>query len=412
MSSILDSLLKQSAVADKTVNDAKSNLTDTPKVELVGVNAPEFESATQGDTGVDFDALSESCDTDTENPREDPMEQAYASKSQSPIRLPMHDDGLDDDDDMLTEYHTFTQAEDVVEAENTTTEREFLPQDDSDGHKAQNEIIEEVLGEDGEPVAWNRKPFTSNYFNFGGRTINSLARENLSCFDDIRGWAYSELKAIKGFGQGCLDELLEILEAEEQVDWLIKRKRKEKVTVADNVVSQASTSIEARAEAPRESVSVPTDELTSEENQAGLGAAEDVSTDAIVSEMDAQNGSGAAEVISNDEQVDSLQGHSRVRDHGTIKILVMGNSSAMNGKVRVATFEQVYAEAIREICAQCAVPSISMVDYNKGWQALASVIRQNGWPQDVDALNVSKSFMSRSEILLELRLLADLVIDG
>lgn len=533
MSSLLDSLLKQSAVANKTVDDAKSNLTETPKVELVGVNAPEFENATSEEDGVDFDALAQSVDLDTapqeEVSSEDPMEQAYANKPQSSIRLPVHDDGLDDDEEALTEYHAVTQAEDVVEAEDTAPQPEFLTQEDWDDYKAQNGIVEEALDEDGEPVAWNRKPFTSRYFNFGGRTVNSLARENLNCFDDIQGWAYSELKAIKGFGQGCLDELLEILEAEKQTDWLIKRKRKAKST--NGVVTPKQTNIEAdtetSVEAPQEkviegSVSAQTDELGSEEDaQAGLRASEEVSDHAPISERDAEAVEGSSqesveaqaiegssedlaekqtanpikqEVKSEDEEAKSTEevivqepesdGQRDVRQdgrnsvqhegHGTskrtvaiptdrelsktvdstrveatvtasndavsssklaegspeiglgsapqinvdsvktvnFKVLVMGNASAMNDKVRVATFEQVYAEAIREICTQSSVPSISMIDYNKGWQALASTIRQNGWPEGVDVLNVSKSFMGRSDIILELRLLADLVIDG
>jgi hypothetical protein len=54
----------------------------------------------------------------------------------------------------------------------------------------------------------------------------------------------------------------------------------------------------------------------------------------------------------------------------------------------------------------------SVREYGKGWAAVASMVRQNGWPQNVDVLTISKSFLGRPEILMELRLLADVVIEG
>jgi hypothetical protein len=84
----------------------------------------------------------------------------------------------------------------------------------------------------------------------------------------------------------------------------------------------------------------------------------------------------------------------------------------MLGDLRVASFEQVYREAISMICQQVNSPSLASIEFGKGWGALSATIRNNGWAQGVDVLTVSSSYMSRSEILMELRLLADLVIES
>ena len=96
----------------------------------------------------------------------------------------------------------------------------------------------------------------------------------------------------------------------------------------------------------------------------------------------------------------------------TLKFLVIGNATPLSDNAKVASFEQVYAQAIQSICSSSNVPSLGMVEYGKGWSALAATVRQNGWPANVDVLCVSKSFLSRFEILLELRSLADVVIEG
>ena len=95
------------------------------------------------------------------------------------------------------------------------------------------------------------------------------------------------------------------------------------------------------------------------------------------------------------------------------KILVIGGSASLiRPGLNVASFEMVYADAVTLICQQSKVPSISSIDFGKGWGALSTTIRMNGWPSQVDVLTVSKSFMSRPEVLMELRLLADLVLES
>ncbi len=95
------------------------------------------------------------------------------------------------------------------------------------------------------------------------------------------------------------------------------------------------------------------------------------------------------------------------------KILVIGGSASLTRPgLKVASFDQVYAEAVRVVCEQSSVPSIASIDFGKGWGSLSTLIRMGGWPDGIDVLVVSKGMMSRAEVMLELRLLADLVVEA
>ena len=96
-----------------------------------------------------------------------------------------------------------------------------------------------------------------------------------------------------------------------------------------------------------------------------------------------------------------------------LKILVIGGQSyPMSSDLKVASFEMVYRDAIRMICEGAGAPSLASIEFGKGWGALSATIRNNGWANGVDVLTVSNCYMSRAEILMELRLLADLVIEA
>ena len=304
MTDLLKLLMSGNTTPEK-IKSASNDLSDDVEVKLEGVNAPEFGEESPFD-----------------------MEEAYQSQKKSSISIPTHDDGLDDVEVEMTSDHVFP-----IEDEDTSV------------------AAEEILDEDGEPVDWNRKPFESSYFNFGGRTVNALVRAGYTCFDDIRGMSHSELKALRGFGAKCLDEVVDLLIAERQSDWLVKRK-KAKPEIAEPKI------------------------------------AEPVVAKPVVAEPVAA-------------------------EPAKLKVLVVGGSAApMRQGMRVANFEQVYLEAIRMICEQASSPSLASVEYGKGWSALGATIRSNGWPDGVDVLTVSKSYMGRPEVLMELRFLADLVIEA
>lgn len=383
---LLATLMNTSNVTETEVKTAKDGLSETPNVTLEGVNAPEFEDETPFD-----------------------MEDAYASQMETstpaPLSLPTHNDGLDDEDLELTPDHispfTDNEASAVADASEAPTDEsidadDFDDFDDSeDTDMAKNTRQSDT---DAEPTEWNRKPFDSRYFNFGGRTVNSLTRAGFTCFDDIRGMAYSELKALRGFGQGCLDEVLELLEAENQSDWLEKRKKR------------AATATESQEVVDTGEGSVADHILSGgdiEDHSAGQTSEEapevvDFTNDpAPVEDSSGSTESEAPAPVESAPQVASP------------KILTIGGSVSLSRPgLNIASFEMVYADVIRAVCEQASAPSISSIEYGKGWGALATTIRMNGWPQGVDVLTISKSFMGRSEVVMELRLLADLVVEG
>jgi len=339
MTDLLKLLMSGNTTPEK-IKSASNDLSDDVEVKLEGVNAPEFGEESPFD-----------------------MEEAYQSQKKSSISIPTHDDGLDDVEVEMTSDHVFP-----IEDEDTSV------------------AAEEILDEDGEPVDWNRKPFESSYFNFGGRTVNALVRAGYTCFDDIRGMSHSELKALRGFGAKCLDEVVDLLIAERQSDWLVKRK-KAKPEIAEPKIAEPVVAKPVVAE-PVAAEPVVAEPVVAEPVAAEPVAAEPVVAEPVVAEPVAA-------------------------EPAKLKVLVVGGSAApMRQGMRVANFEQVYLEAIRMICEQASSPSLASVEYGKGWSALGATIRSNGWPDGVDVLTVSKSYMGRPEVLMELRFLADLVIEA
>lgn len=398
---LLEQLMNKAQVPSQDVEDAQNALEAQPIVTLEGVNAPEFEES------VPFD-----------------MEDAYAAQP-APIKIPVHNDGLDDEEEALTSEHVDFGSEEeerdcdlteVLTVEDTDTQKAADLEEAADDDTTQEETVVDVnegygedveLGEDGEPVLWNLKPFTSRYFNFGGRTTNSLARGGFKCFDDIRGMAYSELKALKGFGQGCLDEVLDLLEAENQSDWLLKRKKKvvQATSTSDEPIVESAPAVDVAPEAVETETAV---EVAPEADSAAAVNSPSHSLSPLLSEdTPASADSGTS---SEDEAPVPVEAAPQVVSP---KILTIGGSASLSRPgLNIASFEMVYADVIRTICQQSSAPSISSIEYGKGWGALATTIRMNGWPQGIDVLTISKSFMGRSEIVMELRLLADLVLEA
>lgn len=385
--SLLNQLMSQKPVSDQVVDKAKEELHKAVSAEFFGVNAPEFSD--EAENASFFEKVESEID-----PKSD-MEVMFEAQesSKATITLPIHDDGLDDSEEELTIDHMptplFTDTEEIESAESVFAEVAV----------EETPSVSDVNEED---LPWNKKPFDATYFNFKGRTVNALERAELKCFDDIKGYAYSELLDIKGFGRNALSEILEMLEAEGVQDWLLKRRRKGVETSANPVVHTPSVSDvevvvppqEPPPQAPQEFVSQVVEEEESQQSKA-QAPQESVTF-------------SPEDVIEEDDEV-ITEASSPAR---SFRVLVVGGATSLNEKAKVSTLEAAYGEAIEGICKASNAPSIALIEYGKGWAALATTIRQMGWPEDVDVLCVSKSFLSRSEVLFELRSHADVVIEG
>jgi hypothetical protein len=391
--SLLSDLLKTSPNTPEDVTKAKSELAVDPFAEFFGVNSPEFP---------------EEVALETTEPVADEMELAFAEQSKTPISIPQHDDGLDDSEIELTSEHTqpmervekFAEEEEEEDNEVILVSKEE-PTVESNEARIENTIISKEKAEtedmseveiDETTLPWNKKPFDAQYFNFGGRTVNSLIREGHTCFDDIKGFAYSDLLEIKGFGRNCLSELVEIIELENAHGWFVKRKRKGASVTKPVKVEETTDVVEETVEVASEPTPPPVVEETVE----------------VASEPTPIETTESAPVETTESEPKQVASES-VK---SLKMLVVGNATALNGTAQVVPFETIYAEGIRQICEASQSPSLAMIEYGKGWAAVASMVRQNGWPQNVDVLTISKSFLGRPEILMELRLLADVVIEG
>ena len=438
MSSILDALMNQAATNPQSVETAKAQLTTEPVATLEGVNAPEFESFT------DMGTLT----SDVNNTSIDEMDRAFESQSQNRDDLPcftFEDNTTSNTDASSIEsviednVNPTESIEEAVHASNvqeqTTDETNNEPANDvvkeneamTNDHSFDDDF--ETTAETANSLPWNKLPFNDRYFNFGGRTINSFDRANLACFDDIKGMAYSELLELKGFGRGSLTEVLEFLEAEGASDWLVKRKSRKTNNPSNAPAELASIKPQGM---PVESASQveevtdvfdfmgPEDDVVESSPEVEDTQAQEVESAPIVEDAQAQDVESAPSVedaqevesapIVEDAQAQEVESATSAKPR--LKLLVIGNATACNTNGVVATFEAVYADGIRQICEQGNAPALSMIEFGKGWNALAATIRNHGWPQGVDVLCLSKSFASRPDIMMELRLLADVVIEG
>jgi hypothetical protein len=214
--------------------------------------------------------------------------------------------------------------------------------------------------------------------------------------------------AIKGFGQKCFDEVIELLDAENQTDWLTVGK--------SNSVKEESLVEEESPITPEPTAQ----ELDAELNAAyeeGIGFAADFMEESLeieesVSDSESKNSESPtiADVPADSENANEPTPR---KENASLKVLVIGNGAvAMNSSLRIRSFETVYAEMMSEVCAQAGAASVPSVDFRKGWAALGATIRYVGWPIDVEVITVSKSFLHIPEVVMELRLLADLVVEA
>jgi len=369
--SLLEQLLKASRVKSEDVTQAKSDLEDTPNVELKGVNSPEFQEA------------------DTSAPK-------------NGLRLPVHDDGLDDTPIDVHEAVVVDLSEMERAYETSVTELAYEKPFGEDVDKSE---LVSTTSEDGS-VEMTTRPFEEPYtsyeidvdvdedekdLQFGNlkfqtlcdtsreltqRTANALHQAGYHQMSDIKGFAHSDLLALKGFGRKGLTELHDIFgKYWEGETWILKRKSK---ALTEPVIEETV--------APEPVIE------------------ETVAPEPVIEET------VAPEPVVSQPSPYSMETSST--SPTSVKVLVIGGFTVAKSHLTVIGFEEVYGPHIVEICNSAQVPSISMIDYGKGWSYLASVIRDCGWPEGVDVLCISKSFLSRPEVLLELRLQADIVIEN
>jgi hypothetical protein len=359
--SLLQSLLAKNASANpENVESAKAELTTEPVTELVGINPPEFDLPENKEEDVDV------------------LEMAFEAQPQKSFRL--NEDGLDDDEEELTPDHVSTPV--PVE--------EFVFESDLETDDVIEELKEEPLSIQEQ---WKVLSFDHTFFGFGGRTVNSLQRANLNTFMDIEGMAYSELLAIKGFGRNCLNEIVDFLNEQNEESWLKKRvNSNESEPVQEPIQEPATPMIQEECddlvarELPQQTLEVPT-----------VVAQESVNVEQV-----------EPEVITESEPKEKA-----AQANSNLKILILGgNCDVLKPGLNVRSFEAQYSELISRICTAQKVPTLSLVEYGKGWGLLAAGIRDMGWDNSIDVLTVSKSFLGKPELVMELRLLADLVIEA
>jgi len=346
----------------ETVDNAKSALSEEPLVELVGVNSPEFEFEPKYEAQTFVQQVAEQLSEEiAELPST--LEKSFDVQhgERTVIDLTEHDDGLGDEEAPLTAAHTAEVASITL---NYDEEEET-----------------EASSED-EGVAWYHLPLDMDELGLKTRTINTLRNAGYGNFNTLKGLHISELKEIKGMGQGCLDDIFRVLEKFGAKDWIdaSRRTRDESVNAELSLLSDQTKDVGAKEASAVVEVVV-------------------ANTEAEVVRVEEAKPQEATPSVAPKSSVD-------------LKILVLGNASSSSGKGRILSFEAVYGRQISAICTQNNVPSIALIEYSKGWSILAANIRQLGWPQGVDVLCVSKSFAMRSEIVLELRLLADVVVEG
>ena len=409
--SLLDDLLRASKIKPEEVTEAKSDLEATSNVELKGVNAPEFE-------------------------------EGITSAPQKGLRLPVHEDGLDDTPVDVHEAVVMEQSEMERAYEQSVTELAYEKPFGEDGNKS---VFVSTTKEDGS-VEMTTRPFEEPYTSyeievdedekdhqFGNlkfqtlcdtsreltrRTTKALHQAGYYQMSDIKGLAHRDLLALKGFGRKGLTELHEVLgKYWDGEAWILKRKSKvstEPVKKADAPESEANTQNPPQVAAqifPNyfESEPVVEEAVTPEPVVEEAVTPEPVVEEAVTPEPVVEEAVTPEPVVS---QPSPYSMETSATSPTSVKVLVIGGFTVAKSHLTITGFEEVYGPHIVEICNSAKVPSISMIDYAKGWSYLASTIRDSGWPKGVDVLCISKSFLSRPEVLLELRLQADIVIEN
>mgnify|MGYP003111914458 CR=1 FL=1 len=91
------------------------------------------------------------------------------------------------------------------------------------------------------------------------------------------------------------------------------------------------------------------------------------------------------------------------------RILFIG-CVALKGSAQAQSALDIYAEPVRELCKKFKVPHLGLVDYGKGWSALAGAVSEMGWPPHVDAIYLDPISKEYEHLVSTLSSFADIVI--
>ena len=65
---------------------------------------------------------------------------------------------------------------------------------------------------------------------------------------------------------------------------------------------------------------------------------------------------------------------------------------------------------VRELCESFNVPHLAVVDYGKGWSALAATLADRGWPPSVSAIYLDPMSKEYEYLVSTLMDMADVVV--
>ncbi len=250
----------------------------------------------------------------------------------------------------------------------------------------------------GDSPDWRTLSWKDN--GFSNRIVNAMDRSDIPNLGRIEGWTRAEVKNIRGISQTSLEEILEFLGGIDGVvveDYILPRKSKKKAAAKSVPTPDPEIAVVRQNEDPVmhevvvESAPVPEPEVV--ERSVGDLARQQIAR----AEQDAEESEPELESSIEVPRRDS-------------RILVIGPVSVHGEGFSIIPMEQVYRESIEGICEAAGVRALSLIEYAKGWGALAAAIDDKGWPEGVHGIHIARS--GRYEVIEVLSRMADLVIEA
>ena len=229
--------------------------------------------------------------------------------------------------------------------------------------------------------ATNWREMSFDDLSFSTRIVNAMGRSGVPNLAYLEGWSKSEVLNIRGISRTSLQEIMDFTAEKGYPDFITARKSRKS---AEAGVEEAGVEEAVVEEAVVEEAVV--EEAASEPSpgdNAIFASSPSVTQDGYVPEP----------VVS-----------------ASPKMLAIGSCTVSGVNLVVSSFEEMYRNEIQGVCKAANVKSLSLVEYGKGWGALAAAVRDKGWPKGVDVIATRHN--TRYEILAVLAELADIVIEG
>jgi hypothetical protein len=432
--------MQQLNVSQATVETAKADLQPSAPVTFEGVNAPEFEV--------------------------DEMEAQFESQAR---KRPQPEDGLDDPEIPLTPDHVQeTPAPEVVEETPAPEVVEETPapevvEESVVDYRQASACDTSITVTYPDDMPWDERPWNARILNLSTRTRNALNASPLRCFSDLQYISESGLKSTKGVGKKVMSELYEVIGdftpeggeppivigsvgdcststpsgdniSHKASSDLTLKQREDLAQFIDHFrrwtansvpsVEQVSA-VESDSAETAHTPMYPVVDLASVDpeilERASKRAVEEASAVEAVEEAPAVEAVEEAPAVEAVEEAPTVEAVEAVAEEVTpvasevakapLKILAVGaNASVMRGDYVVRNFTACYQDQIISIEKTAKVPSLSLIEYGKGWAMLGAAIRASGWPEGVDVVRVPECYRGVKELMIELHALADIVI--